>query len=106
MRPVTPAAPGSVTGRTLLAPGRPIWPRSGLDGLDLEVQLNLVGKHDAAIGHRGVEADVEVTPVDLAGRGKACPVAAIRVRTEAVELQPERHVPGDALERQVAVEHV
>src|SRR5260370_612082 len=78
----------------------------GQDGLDLQVEGDLVSDHHAAVLHGGVEVDVEVAPVELASTGEPGPGAAERVGAEAVQLQDQRHAPGDALEREIAVEHV
>src|ERR1700722_1373453 len=79
---------------------------SGPDCLGLEVQPDLPGDHDPAVGHRRVEADVEVAPVQLTSRGEPGTVAAVRVRPEAVELEVQWHALGDPLQGQIAVQDV
>src|SRR5215469_3117983 len=93
-------------GQPMLARALPLaW--SGLqDCLDLEVNVNLVGDHDAAAFDRRVVGHAEVAPVDVGGAGKAGPGAAVGVRPETVDLELERHVLGDALERQLTVKYV
>src|SRR5579864_7009074 len=59
----------------------------GQDGLDLQVQGDLVADHDPAVLQGGVEADVEVTPGQLAAGGEPGPGAAVRVRPETVQLE-------------------
>src|SRR5215469_8434498 len=78
----------------------------GQDGLDLQVKRDLVAHDDPAVLHGGAEVDVEVTPVDLTAGTEPGPGAAEGVRPEAVELEDQRHVLGDALERELAVEDV
>jgi hypothetical protein len=69
------------------------------DGLDLEADRHLLADYGAATG---LSVDGEVAPVDLRGGGKAGPMAAVRIRAEAVYLDGERHGPGDAVQRQLS----
>src|SRR6185437_4025245 len=73
--------------------------------LDLQVQVGLVGDHDTAALDRRVPGHAEVGAVDLSRRGEPGAGAAVGVRTEAVDLELERHAAGDALQRQFALEH-
>src|SRR5579863_490889 len=66
-------------------------------GLDLQVQLDLVGDYDAAAFDRRVVGHAEVAAVDLALRGEASAGAAVRILAEAVELELQRYLAGDAL---------
>ena len=74
------------------------------DGLDLEGDRDLVAYDDAATVHRQADVDAEVRAVDLGAGGEAGALAAVRVGGEAVELEVQRDVLGDAVQRQVAVE--
>ena len=57
-----------------------------------------------APGIGAVVADVPVVPVDLGGGREAGAGAAVRVGAEAVQLEAERHRPGNAVEGEVTVE--
>src|SRR5712691_12445189 len=73
------------------------------DGLDLEADRHLVADRDATAIHRDADVDAEVAPADLRGRGEAGPLPAPRVRAEPVHLAGQRHLPGDAVQRQLTV---
>src|SRR4051812_28208771 len=75
-------------------------------GLDLELDRDLVADDHAAGLHRGVEVHAEVGPADDAGGGEAVADPAEGVGPEAVDLEREGHALGDALEGDLAVEHV
>src|SRR5262245_1952326 len=81
-----------------------LW-RSGLqNGLDLQVDGDLVGDHHAAVLHGGVPVDPEVLPVDVRRGCETGPGAAVGVLPEAVDLQLQRNAAGHTLERQLAVD--
>src|SRR5512146_1500144 len=77
------------------------------DALDLEVDGDVLADRDAAghAGDRAVERYAEVHAVDVADRGEAHAGAAVRVGTETADLKVEGDGLGDALQRQVALEH-
>src|SRR5206468_13091619 len=79
---------------------------SGLaeDGLDLELDGDLVTDDDAAAVHRHLDVDTEVVAVDLGPGGEAGARAAEGVGAEAVELQVQDDRAGDALDRQLALD--
>src|ERR1035438_5937365 len=70
--------------------------------LHVEHELNVVADHDAAGGQHRVGGDAVVRAIELTCRGESGPGAAIRVRSEAVDFDPELNQPGDALDGQVA----
>src|SRR6185437_11601537 len=81
--------------------------RLGLEhSLDLKVEVDLVGDYDAAALDGRIPGHAEVCPVDLAGRGKTCPCAAVSVWPETVEFHLQRHAAGNALQSQLPVKHV
>src|ERR1700730_8792791 len=74
------------------------------DRLDLDVQLDLVADHEAATFERHVELDAEVAPADLTRSAEAGAGAHRGVGLEAVDLELERYLLGDPVERQLAVD--
>src|SRR6266540_279552 len=75
------------------------WLGLGEDGLDLDEDLDLVADDHTAAIHGDVGGDAEVLAVDLGGGGEAG-------AGEAVDVQGEGHLPGDAVEGQFAVDVV
>src|SRR3954468_14477929 len=97
--------------KTPKAPGLPgafgrVRNGSGLakNGLDLELDGDLVTDDDAAAVHRHLDVDAEVVAVDLGLGREAGAVAAVGVGAEAVRLERQRDRPGDALEGQLPVD--
>src|SRR3954452_10929764 len=74
------------------------------NGLDLELDGDLVTDDDAAAVHRHLDVDAELVAVDLGLGGEAGARAAEGVRAEAVELKVEDDRAGDALDRQLALD--
>src|SRR3954462_4255430 len=80
--------------------------RSGVaeNGLDLELDGDLVTDDDAAAVHRHLDVDAELVAVDLRLGGEAGARAAVGVRAEAVELEVQDDGPRDALDGQLALD--
>src|SRR5579862_9984678 len=79
--------------------------RRAEDSLDLEADGHLVADHDAATLEGHVELDAEVLPADLA-RGAEPGAGPHRRLDEPVQLEVERHGPGDAVQRELTVEDI
>src|SRR3954451_2403897 len=96
----TPKAPGlpGAFGRAREGSG------GAEDGLDLELDGDLVTDDDTAAVHRHLDVDAEVVAVDLGLGREAGAVAAVGVRSEAVELQGQGDRAGVALEGQLALD--
>src|SRR5215216_2946561 len=75
-----------------------------LDGLDLELEADLLAHQDTAALERGVPGEAEVLAVDLGAGREAGPAAAPRVGRPTVVLDVESDRPGDAVDGQVAGE--
>src|SRR3954462_13867216 len=80
--------------------------RSGVaeNGLDLELDGDLVTDDDAAAVHRHLDVDAELVAVDLGLGREAGAEAAVGVRAEAVELQVQDDGLGGALDRELALD--
>src|SRR3954451_6103647 len=74
------------------------------NGLDLELDGDLVTADDAAAVHRHLDVDAELVAVDLGLGREAGAVAAVGVRAEAVQLEGQGDRTGVALEGQLAVD--
>src|SRR6478752_7403387 len=79
---------------------------SGLGGLDGERDLDLVADEELAALERLVPLDAEVLPVDRGGRLGAQLGLAPRVGLDAEELRGQVDRLGDAVDGQVAGDHV
>ena len=73
-------------------------------GLDLEVDRDLVADDHAAAVERHRDVDAEVGAVDRGAGREARAGAAEGVRAEALGREGERHRPGHALDRELAVQ--
>src|SRR5665213_3677642 len=73
------------------------------DGLDVDREVDGVAEHDNAVVD-AAEADAEVVAVDLGVGGEAGARAPETVRPEAVELEAQRDLPGDAAQGELAVD--
>jgi hypothetical protein len=69
--------------------------------MDLEADRDLVADHQAATRP---SIDAELAAIDLRGRGETGPPTTVRARAEPGHRDSERHVPGDAVQRQVTVD--
>src|SRR3954452_6297105 len=79
--------------------------RVGLqDRLDLERDVDLVTDDDAAVLHRDVELDAEVLAGDRPGGREAGTGVTERRVGEAVHLEVERNLTGDAVQGEEPVD--
>src|SRR6185369_12905819 len=78
----------------------------GLDGGDVELDLDLVANEDAAPVERDVEGEAEVLAADGGPACEAGAVVAPRVLLAALELQGQVDRAGDVLDGQVAAHDV
>src|ERR1700716_3826057 len=69
--------------------------------MDLEAHRDLVADHQAAARPL---VDAELAAIDLRGRGETGPPTTVRARADPGHRDSERHVPGDAVQRQVTVD--
>src|SRR5688500_12903608 len=75
-----------------------------LDGLDVELDLDLVADQEATRLQRDVPGQSEVLPVDRRGRLEADDLLAPGVHALADELRVEHDRTGDAADRQLAAD--
>src|SRR5699024_398490 len=76
--------------------------RSGLDELEFEVDLDLVGHEELTADEDGGEGHAEVLAVDRAGRRQSGALVAVRVGGDTGEFGRERDFLGHSAQRQLA----
>jgi hypothetical protein len=67
--------------------------------LYFDCDVDAVADHDTTALQGNVERHAKVAAVERPGRGEPGSLVAVRVGTEPVHLDPQRHLPGDPVLR-------